>query len=67
MTTLGKLGTAIAFGTLYVATVELYPTSVRGSALGLLLTTGKLGAIAAPQVLTQRWSGLRTNTECCET
>ena len=50
MTTLGKLGTAIAFGTLYVATVELYPTPVRGSALGLLLTTGKLGAIAAPQV-----------------
>ena len=46
----GKFGTTLAFRIAYLYTAELFPTEVRGSAIGLTSMMSRLGAIAAPEV-----------------
>ncbi len=46
----GKLGSSGAFSTAYVYTAELFPTSVRGTAVGACSTVGRVGSAAAPQL-----------------
>ena len=47
---LGKLGSSGAFSTAYVFTAELFPTPVRGSAVGACSMVGRVGSMAAPQL-----------------
>ena len=49
----GKFGTTLAFRIAYLYTAELFPTEVRGSAIGLTSMMSRLGAIAAPEVCPQ--------------
>lgn len=46
----GKLGSSGAFSTAYVYTAELFPTPVRGTAVGACSTVGRVGSAAAPQL-----------------
>lgn len=45
----GKLAIAFAFNSLYVFTVELYPTHARSSALAACSLVGRIGSALAPQ------------------
>ena len=47
---LGKFGASAAFALLYVYTAELYPTEIRGTALGLCCMMARVGGFVAPQV-----------------
>ena len=44
----GKFGCAAAFGLLFLYTAEMYPTSIRNSALGLSYTCAKIGGTVSP-------------------
>ena len=46
--TIGKLGTACGFGTAYMYTAEIFPTSMRSFGIGTCATMESLGAIIAP-------------------
>jgi len=46
----GKFGATSAFGTIYLYTSELFPTSVRNLCIGLSSMMGRFGAIAAPYI-----------------
>lgn len=46
----GKLGSSGAFSTAYVYTAELFPTTIRGTAVGACSTVGRIGSAAAPQL-----------------
>jgi hypothetical protein len=48
LTIIGKAGVAGAFNVLYVFSGELFPTSVRATALGCFAFVGRLGGILAP-------------------
>ena len=43
----GRLCAALCFGLVYLYTAELYPTTLRSTALGFCSTFGRLGGIAA--------------------
>ncbi|XP_028042239.1 organic cation transporter protein-like [Bombyx mandarina] len=45
----GKLAITFAFNSMYVFTAELFPTSVRSSALAACSLVGRVGSILAPQ------------------
>ncbi|XP_024870664.1 solute carrier family 22 member 21-like isoform X1 [Temnothorax curvispinosus] len=45
----GKLCITMAFGTVYVYTAELFPTTLRHSLLGICSMTGRVGSILSPQ------------------
>merc|ERR1711962_1313634 len=47
---LGKFGASCAFATLYVFTSELFPTSIRTSAIGTCSIVSRLFTMAAPFV-----------------
>ena len=47
---IGKMGSSGAFAIAYVYTAEMYPTVVRGTALGLSSLAGRIGGIIAPLV-----------------
>ena len=47
---LSKLGTAFALCLVYLFTAELYPTSVRNTAVGTCNAIGPLGGLVAPWV-----------------
>ena len=47
---LGKFGASASFSIVYLYTAELYPTEIRGLAVGLCSTFARIGGIAAPQV-----------------
>ena len=47
---LGKMGASGAFSTAFVYTAELFPTPIRGTAVGLSSTIGRIGSMAAPQL-----------------
>ena len=44
---IGKFGATCAFGTVYLYTSELYPTSIRGTAVGISSTIARFGGITA--------------------
>lgn len=48
---LGKFFISISFTSLYIFTVEQYPTPVRNMGLGLCSTFARLGSISAPLIL----------------
>uniref|UniRef100_A0A3B3ZHS1 Solute carrier family 22 member 6 n=1 Tax=Periophthalmus magnuspinnatus TaxID=409849 RepID=A0A3B3ZHS1_9GOBI len=48
---LGKGFTSASFTTVYLFTVELYPTVIRQTGMGLVSTMARVGSMAAPAVL----------------
>ena len=48
---LGKFGAAAAFCLIYLYIAELYPTNIRGTALGLCCMFARIGGFLAPQVI----------------
>ncbi|XP_046359527.2 organic cation transporter protein-like isoform X1 [Haliotis rufescens] len=46
----GKMGAAGAFSTLYIFTVELYPTPVRNTAVGVGSMCSRIGGIISPYI-----------------
>ena len=46
----GKFGASSSFSVIYLWSSELYPSEIRGTALGMCSLSGRLGGIAAPQV-----------------
>lgn len=46
----GKIGVTCAFGTIYLYTTELYPTSVRTAGVGISSMCGRIGAIVSPYI-----------------
>ena len=46
----GKFGITVGFAVVYVYAVELFPTVMRNSALGLCSFTGRIGGILAPYI-----------------
>ncbi len=44
------MGVTCAFGTIYLYTSELYPTSLRTGGLGFSSTCGRVGAVLSPYV-----------------
>lgn len=46
----GKLGATCAFGTIYLYTSELYPTSIRTRGVGISSMFGRIGAIVSPYI-----------------
>ena len=53
---LGKFGASASFSIIYMYTAELYPTEIRGTAMGLCSVLGRVGSIAAPQVINNQSS-----------
>lgn len=52
--TIGVLGRGYmtaAIGAVFVYGVELFPTSVRGSAMGVCSCIGRIGSLVAPQII----------------
>merc|ERR1712029_552234 len=47
---IGKLGITAAFGTIYLYTSELLPTSCRTAALGISSMCGRVGSIMSPYI-----------------
>ena len=47
---LGKVGVSGAFSMVTVYAAELFPTPIRGTAVGLCSTIGRIGSLAAPQL-----------------
>ena len=50
MLMLGKSGASGAFSVIYIYTSELFPTSVRNTAVGVCSMTGRVSAMLAPQL-----------------
>ena len=46
----GKFGGSACFSIVYIYAAELYPTSIRSTAVGLGSTVARVGGIAAPLV-----------------
>ena len=46
----GKFGSAAAFSNVFLYTAELFPTSMRNSAVGMCSTFARFGGILAPTV-----------------
>ncbi|XP_029643936.2 organic cation transporter protein-like [Octopus sinensis] len=51
LTVLGKLGGSASFNGIYLTSVELFPTVVRNSGIGIASSVSRVGAILAPQIL----------------
>eukprot|EP00095_Tigriopus_kingsejongensis_P003154 snap_masked-scaffold791_size96783-processed-gene-0.6 protein:Tk03154 transcript:snap_masked-scaffold791_size96783-processed-gene-0.6-mRNA-1 annotation:"organic cation" len=47
---IGKMGVTCAFGTIYLFTSELYPTTLRTLGVGFSSMCGRIGAILSPEV-----------------
>ena len=47
----GKFGASAAGSVIFSHTTELYPSEIRGTAMGICALFGRIGGIAAPQVL----------------
>ncbi|GFR96365.1 organic cation transporter protein [Elysia marginata] len=47
---IGKFGITVGFAVVYVYAVELFPTAMRNSALGLCSFNGRIGGILAPYI-----------------
>ncbi len=47
---IGKFGSAAAFSIVFLYTAELFPTSMRNSAVGMCSTLARFGGILAPTV-----------------
>ncbi|KAI1305316.1 Organic cation transporter-like protein [Halotydeus destructor] len=62
---LGKGTIASSFAMIFLYTAEVYPTMVRSAAFGLCSTMGRVGAIAAPGVLTLDFLGSTTPLIVC--
>ncbi|CAH1779983.1 unnamed protein product, partial [Owenia fusiformis] len=58
----GRVFISVSFGTVYIFTVELYPTVCRNVSIGSASTFARIGAILAPQLshLDKYWAGLST-------
>merc|ERR1719394_938270 len=50
LSNIGKFGATICFGTLYIYTAELLPTSVRSSGLGICSFSGRIGALISQPI-----------------
>merc|ERR1712130_709929 len=47
---IAKLGAAMAFNVTFMFTAQLYPTSIRNSAVGMCSTVARLGGLMAPWI-----------------
>jgi hypothetical protein len=47
---IGKMGSAAAFGLIYIYSLELYPTVVRNGGMELSSCVGRIGSMLAPYV-----------------
>ena len=47
----GKFGASASGSVIFIHTTELYPSEIRGTAMGLCALFGRIGGIAAPQVI----------------
>ena len=47
---IGKCGAAAAFGVIYTYSLELYPTVLRNSGMGMSSCIARIGGMAAPYV-----------------
>jgi hypothetical protein len=48
---LGKVGSAAAFGTIFLYSAEFFPTVIRNSALGIANFCARFGGMLAPYVV----------------
>ena len=55
----GKLGITAAFGTVYLYTSELLPTSSRTAALGISSMCGRIGSMTSPYIGNLRYNYIR--------
>ncbi len=47
---IGKMAIAASFNAIFVYTPELYPTSIRGSGLGMSSMVSRIGGMVAPYI-----------------
>jgi len=47
----GKFGITASYGVIYLMTVELFPTVIRNSAMGVASMSSRIGGVIAPQLL----------------
>ena len=46
----GKMGVSCSFAVIYIYSAELFPTDIRGTALGLGSMAGRIGGVCAPYI-----------------
>ena len=57
-----KLGVSGSFAVIWIYGAELFPTEIRGNALGLGSMVGRIGGICAPFV-NEFWKSVRFNAK----
>jgi MFS family permease len=64
LSTIGRAGVSAAFASVYVYTVELFPTSVRHRSLALCSMFARVGNLIAPFISDLVGSLIHSNLSC---
>ena len=62
----GKFGSSAAFSAVFLYTAELFPTSMRNSAVGMCSTLARFGGILAPTVAQLGNATVQLELPCCK-
>ena len=62
----GKFGSSAAFSAVFLYTAELFPTSMRNSAVGMCSTLARFGGILAPTVAQLGNAMVQLEPSCCK-